>query len=111
MLSLPPNLEKSATTPVARRCNLVMEYLVTYLLWPFAFTWPIAFLALIIAAHVATVFVATLKAFCACCCDENPSAALYPALPFPLKQDLRPARLPGCDNPAGLLPCVSSNFK
>ncbi len=70
---------KSATTPVARKCNLVVEYLVTYILWPFAFTWPIAFLALIIAALVANVFVGIpLKAFCACCCDKKPSATLSP---------------------------------
>ena len=70
---------KSATTPFARRCNLVMDYLVTYMLRPFALTWPIAFLALIIVALVAKVFVAIpLKAFGACCCDKKPSAALSP---------------------------------
>ena len=76
MISLPPNLPPRLSCADA---TWSWSTLSPTWLWPFAFTWPIAFLALIIVALVAKVFVAIpLKAFGACCCDKKPSAALSP---------------------------------
>jgi hypothetical protein len=75
----------SATTPVARRRNLVVEFLVTYIFWPVAFAFAflpvaffIAYIALCIVAGFLGLLCLSLKSCWAWCGGESPGAALSP---------------------------------
>jgi hypothetical protein len=76
----------SATTPIARRRNLVAEFLVTYIFWPVAFAFallPVAIFIACIAVFVVPVFLLyvlylPLKSCWAWCGGESPGAAPSP---------------------------------
>jgi hypothetical protein len=75
----------SATTLVARRRNLVAEFLVTYIFWPVAFACaflPVAFviagISLCIVPALLYALYLILKSCWACCGGESPGAALSP---------------------------------
>ena len=81
----------SATTPVARRRNLVAEFLATYIFWPVAFAMafacalmPIATLIIggalsVVPLFMYFLFFLPLKSCWAWCGGESPSAALSPS--------------------------------
>jgi hypothetical protein len=85
----------SATTPVARRRNLVAEFLATYIFWPVAFAMafacalmPIATLIIggalsVVPLFMYFLFFLPLKSCWAWCGGESPSAALSPNSSYP----------------------------
>ena len=64
---------KPATTPLARGCNFILEFLATYVLWPLLPAFSFTFLTAIILYCV--VYVVAVMCCCVKGCRKQPSAA------------------------------------